>query len=253
MQGTGLSYKLSIGYRDLFDDFESVDPRELIQEIPTLMILKTSAFFLAQLHTAETKEATQLDFLQTWMARVSYETKHRAAQFIVNNNLPNRTFSFLNNYALLILTQFTIANSNQITERESLSEDEELRILKLYLFLFQTFLDKQEVWSREVQLTEVYQQSENPIERILMIVMPSQIAIEEVQKLKDFRIQSEKARYFFEFCESDEVFQGYLNIFLEEQGFETWQQYLKFLFSTYVRPFTDGAVHSILHVPDQYS
>jgi hypothetical protein len=252
MAGTGLSFNLSIGYRDLFDDYETVDIKGLIEGVPTVMILKTAAFFLAQLHTAQEKETTQIEFLRIWTGRAPLETKRRIIEFIANNNLQNRKISFLNNYALLILTQYVIANSNQLPEKESLTEEEELGVLRLYLYLFQTWLDNQQDWAKAIQLTDTYQQNSSPLDRILMIALPSQIAIEEINKLKDFRIQFEKARYFFDFCESNEVFRDYLSIFLEAQGFESWQKYLKFLFSIYVRPFTDGVAPSIIQVSSKY-
>jgi len=41
---------VAVGYKDLFDDYESVDIKELIKDIPTKNSLQILGYFMAQLH-----------------------------------------------------------------------------------------------------------------------------------------------------------------------------------------------------------
>jgi len=46
----GFTMYVAVGYKDLFDDYESVDIKELIKDIPTKNSLQILGYFMAQLH-----------------------------------------------------------------------------------------------------------------------------------------------------------------------------------------------------------
>ncbi len=233
----------SIGYKDIFDDYETTDIKDLINGIPTKNALEILSFFMAQLHTVERDPLRQIDFLKMWMGRLPIGVHKRIKEFIVKvTSKRNSDFNFLNNISGLILVEELLEETNEIIA-DNISADQELNLFKAYLFCSQIWIDKQESGFNTPKIeTE---------KELIQTLLPTQLPYQEILVFKDFRIQFIKAIYFFKFCETNAQFKDYLDIFLKEYKLDTWQTYLLNLVTLYIRKFEHLRTPSIIHVPNE--
>lgn len=240
----GYQMSVAIGYRDLFDDFDTTSIEELIKDIPTRNSLQILGYFMAQLHAREEEQSLQREFLNMWTGRFSIDVHKKLLDFIKSSNTKNSQYSFLDNASLLLLVEKIIENNNNIEIAKELTQDQEFKLFKAYLLCCQNWIDKQ---YPNFKIEKI----ENE-EDVIAVLLPSQIPYQEVQELKDFRIQFIKAIYFFKFCESNDEFKDYLQIFLNEYHLPTWHVYLQNLLTLYVRKFEELRTPSVITIPDEY-
>ena len=235
---------VAVGYRDLFEDYESVDIKELIKDIPTKNSLQILGYFMAQLHSKELEKDLQLEFLKIWLARLPAKIKVQVDDFIKGVKTKNSKYSFLDNVSILILVEKILANENNLDIVNDLTPEQELQLFKAYMICCQEWIDKQ--WL-SFNIKEIKGELD-----LIKILLPSQMPYQEIQELKDFRIQFIKAIYFFKFCERHLDFKEYLKIFLKEYNLSSWHDYLKNLLSLYVRKFEELKTPSVINIPDEF-
>lgn len=236
---------VSIGYKDIFDDYEAVEINELLRNIPTKNSLIIIGYFLAQLHTIERDPTKQIEFLKMWLGRLPVEVHERINDLIgrISANL-NTDYNFLNNISGLILIEKLIENANELPLASDLTPEQELNLFKAYLYCSQEWIDK--------QLPGFKIPAVKSEEDLIKILLPTQLPFQEILEFKDFRLKLIKAIYFFKFCESDPQFQVYLGIFLKEYNLDSWHKYLMNLLSLYVRKFERLKTPSVINVSDDF-
>jgi len=240
----GFKMYVAIGYKDIFDDYESIDIKELIKDIPTKNSLQILGYFMAQLHSKERKKDLQIEFLKMWLGRLPNEVNNQVEGYIKKAITKNSKFSFLDNVSLLILVEKILLNENNLEILDNLTPEQELQLFKAYLICCQEWIDKQ--WPN-FNIPKIKDESD-----LIKVLLPSQIPYQEIQELKDFRLQFIKAIYFFKFCEKNVEFQEYLKIFLKEYKLSSWQDYLKNLLALYIRKFEELKTPSVINVPKEF-
>jgi hypothetical protein len=236
---------VSIGYRDIFGDYDTVDIKELIKDIPTKNALEIISYFLAQLHTLERDPTKQIEFLKLWLGRLPVSVHKRINDFITKILAnPKADYNFLNNASGLILEEILIENSNDLELVGDLTPEQELNLFKGYLVCSQQWIDKQ---LPGFNIPKV----ESEVD-LIKLILPTQLPFQEILEFKDFRLQFIKAIYFFKFCEKNEQFKIYLEIFLKEYNLESWQKYLMNLVTLYIRKFERMKTPSVINVADDF-
>lgn len=241
----GFQISVSIGYKDIFDDFDTTDFDSLVSDIPTKNSLQIVGYFMAQLHTLERDPNLQIEFLKMWMGRLPEPIHKNVNSFIqkITKN-PKNEYTFLDNVSLLILTERLLERENNLKQLTNLTPEQELNLFKAYLLCSQYWIDNQLPGFNSSKI-------QNEID-LIKVLLPTQLPYQEILELKDFRLQFIKAIYFFKFCESNELFGGYLDIFLKEYNLESWQKYLVNLISLYVRKFEKLKTPSVINVEDEF-
>lgn len=241
----GYQISVSIGYKDIFDDFDTTGFDTLVADIPTKNSLQIIGYFMAQLHTVERESELQVEFLKMWMGRLPNSVHNNVISFIkkIENN-PKNEYSFLDNVSLLILTERILERDNNLVQLENLTPAQELNLFKAYLLCSQYWIDKQ---LPGFNIPRV----KNEID-LIKLLLPTQLSYQEVRELKDFRLQFIKAIYFFKFCESNQHFKKYLEIFLKEYDLESWQKYLVNLVSLYIRKFEKLETPSVINIENKF-
>ncbi|WP_047451330.1 hypothetical protein [Alistipes sp. ZOR0009] len=231
-----LQIETNIAYKDLFQDFDSTSISDLLREIPSKNALEITCHFLAQIHTKEKDTSRQLHYLRQWLTKIPIEIQTECNAFVERiSKKKNAKFNFLNNVSLLILVEHIIANFNELEIQESLSAEQELKLLKSYLFSSQTWIDKQKFNGEKITKPE----------ELIKLLLPIQLPYVEILEFKDFRLQFLKAINFFKFCESHELFSNYLKIFLESNNLKSWQEYLINLLNLYTSKLVNETIPSI--------
>lgn len=235
----------SIGYQDVFDDYDTVNLKKLIVDIPTKNALEIIGYFIVQLHTIEEDHSKQIDFLSIWLDRLPNSIHDRVNSFIKRiTSKPYSNFNFINNVSCLLFIEELIENENQLESVENLTPSQELNLFKAYLFCSEQWIKNQ---------LPGFDKSENlDEENFVSIFLATQLPFYEILEFKDFRIQFIKAKYFFEFCQSDIQFQKYLKIFLNEYHLSSWENYLANIVKVYIRKFERLKTPSVIHVTGEY-
>ena len=235
---------VAIGYESIFDDYKTVNPVDLISDIPTVNSLEIIGHFTAQMHTLERNFEKQIEFLNMWCGRLPRDIIPKIEEFISNTTVKGKSeFNFINNVSSLIIFQIIIENKNDLDKLENLSPEQELNLFKAYLWCNQYWTDKQN--------GHVPEKIKTP-DDLISVIFPTQLPYMEIIEFKDFRLQFIKAVYFFKFIESNDIFKEYLTSFLAEYNLKDWQKYLVNILSLYVRKFETLKIPSILNIKDEF-
>ena len=235
---------VAIGYESIFDDYGTINPVNLISNIPTTNSLEIIGYFTVQMHTLERSFEKQIEFLNIWCGRLPREIILKIEDFISRTTVKGKSeFNFINNISSLILFQIIIENKNDLDKVDNLTPEQELDLFKAYLWCNQHWTDKQNGHTPD--------KIETPDE-LISLIFPTQLPYLEILEFKDFRLQFLKAVYFFKFIENNEVFKEYLTAFLNEYKLESWQKYLVNVLSLYVRKFETLKTPSIIDIQDEF-
>jgi hypothetical protein len=240
-----MKYSVSITYKDLFDDYSTVDVNALLADIPTKNSVQLIGYFLAQIHLEKLDEKLQVELIEFWSQRLPADLKSRIQEFTIQTVKDKKTeFTFISNLSGLIFIETILENYNELEPLDDLTPEQELNFFKAYLISTQTWIDKQGKILFDIK----------PFENDMDFVktfLPSHIAIDEFHTVKDFRTQFIKAKHFFQFCETDEEFKVYLDIFLKEYGLDSWATYLKNILSLYIRKFERLKTPSVINIQSE--
>lgn len=230
-----------ISYSDVFDDDpENID--ELLRDIPSFISLQIVVHFLTQIHMNEKNDKGQFEFLKMWLSRQSKELKSKFFRLYTSYKERNANFNFINNISCLHLIQKILDNFNDLESHE-LTPEQELRLLKAYL------LSSSEWTEKSHSLLDDKKEYDTP-EKIVDLILPVQLPIDEIKQFKDFRLQFYKAVEFFEFCETDPLFKEMLDEFLRIKKVKSWREYISTIINAYLKLIDKASKKSILEIND---
>jgi calcineurin-like phosphoesterase family protein len=69
---------ISLTYKDIFDDYESVDIKNILETIPSKSALEIIGHFSAQIHTKERDNDRQIEFIKIWLGRLPMAVHKKA-------------------------------------------------------------------------------------------------------------------------------------------------------------------------------
>lgn len=206
----------TIGYKDVFDDFESVSIQELLSDIPTYNSLEVVGFLQANLHLKSSKNQDfQLLILKQWAGKFSEQLRSQLSKKVKGLlGRPSLVINLVNGYASMIFAEQVLVHSNDLERLHDLSSEQELNLFKAYLLCNQKWIDAQPgLNGRKI---------DGP-NSLCEIFLPSNLQFLEFEERKDFKHQCVKAIHFFRFCEADEQFKVYLEYYLNTVNVESWQ------------------------------
>lgn len=241
-----MKFSVSITYKDLFDDYSTVDVKALLADIPTENAIPLITYFLAQIHIEKLDEKLQVELIQFWSQRLPEDLQNKIQKFTAQTVADRKAeFTFISNLSGLMFIETILENHNELEKLDDLTPEQELNFFKAFLISTQTWIDKQG------KILFNIKPFENDMD-FVKTYLPSHIAIDEFHTVKDFRTQFIKAKYFFEFCEENEEFKVYLEIFLKEYGLDSWATYLKNILSLYVRKFARLKTPSVISIDTEH-
>lgn len=231
-----IEYSVNIAYDYIYNDYETVDIDALLADIPTKMALTLVCHYNAQIHTQEKNPRYQIQAISEWAQRFTLVTRQKIVNVINRFNAKQASnFNFINNVSSLLLIEKLLVNHNELPVVADLTQLQEENLFKAYLY----FSAK---WTKAQENGAIMQREKSVSDMALVMMLP----YSELLEFKDFRLQFLKAVYFFKFCEDNEVFKGYLKVFLKARGVVTWNEYLFNLVSVYIFLLGEGNVRSVL-------
>ena len=211
---------VAISYKDIYSDFDTVNPEDFIRDIPTIPLLKFIVKRFNKVLYAFSDTTTQLSLLREFNPKLLKETRNKVFKYTKRHH--NKVLIYTHE-SVTMFTQIALQNyvSLENEEDDYIAEDEYEKIYKTILYCNQIWTDYQ------LKSDEVKEKS--LIDVSILIDLP----IIEFKRFKDFRYQLFKALRFFEFCENDNTFKSYLPYFLKEKNANTWIEYVYKLFEYY--------------------
>lgn len=226
----------NVAYDDIYDDVDTVNVVDIIKDIPTKMALSLICHYTAQIHTKEDSLAFQIKSVRDWCSRFDIKTKQRITKVITDfNSKKDSKFNFINNVSSLLLIECLLENHNDLPVIEGLTPLQEENLFKAYIYFSAKWTKEQEAGAKKYSAT-------SKANTALVMMLP----YTEILDFKDFRLQFLKAVYFFKFCESNEHFKEYLEVFLKARGVKSWNEYLINLVSVYIFLLQKDSVKSVL-------
>lgn len=211
---------VAIGYDEVYDDFVSVIPTDLLKGIPTVAVLEFVAKEYARVFYAQADKTTQRQQIYDFCPLIPTDRKKRVWSF-VNRTFADRHHVFI--YGAMgcrMLYQLALQTYTPLNP----GDDAEL-CGNEYEPLFKALLYCNKLWTDQ-------QLSQNKFS-LVDISLKMDIPVVEGKQYKDFRPQLYKADKFFTFCQNDQTFSGYLPYFYKDKGVKNWGEYVLLLFNIY--------------------
>ncbi len=213
---------VAISYKNVYDDFESINPADLIKDVPTIPLL----YFLVELHTkvfyhfGVIKE--QYKMIRDMCYYLDVKAKRRVNKFLEEQKYP----MLIDCQNVFILFQIALANYEPCDPEyfdDELDNEEKEKVYKALLYSNQLWIENQNKGIGEcINKNDLVGMS-------LLIELP----YIEFKFAKDFKTQLYKSASFFQFCEKDPLYSIFLPSFCSDFGVEKWQDYFIQLFNVF--------------------
>lgn len=191
-----------------------------------------------------TSNQNELDLFIPLLFKMTSNLQHEVTNYLqfISDEVGN--YVFIDRASLLILIEYILENHNDSDIDILKSKDDFSNLFIAYLLC----CDKRIHYSSQ-DLLQI-----NDIQSQILYHLPAQLKINDVIFPKDYRVEFIRFYYFMFFCEQDVDFREYLKVFLQKKHIEKWEDYLHFVFYTYLTNSTneEGASNLVKIVPDQY-
>ena len=234
-------FSITIGYKDVYDDYDKFNINEELKNIPSVIWLKIIAQVNAWMHSNQDESVLQSEYFDAWIVLLPKELSEKVKQWTLRIRGKGSKSNLINNKTSLMLIEKIYENFNDIEFDDNISEDYYRTFFKCYIYLSQC-------WAEEAQ--KITSSKTNGKERYLHLFFPLQFSMDEIVEQKDFRLQFLKGIYFFNYCEGNPDYNEALKRFIELKGVVNWQRYLIDLLGPYIkiRPSKDESPVSSLQI-----
>lgn len=206
---------VALTYDCLYDDYDTVNVHELLDGIPSICILNYIVREFYKVAYSLSDNSTQRKMIRNMCNHLKGQPRKRIWNFLNKH----KHSILIETYGLLMMEALILKNWTPVdTDEETLDlcEDEYEPVYKVLLYCNKQWTDLQTKGFKNYKMIDVS----------LLLEIP----IAEFKFYKDFETQMYKAIKFFEFCESDKVYNSYLSYFYHDHKIDSWKQYVLRLF-----------------------
>ena len=211
---------VAIGYDDVYDDFNNVNPLSLLDGIPTEVILKFVVEKYSSIFYAQSDVATQRQHIRDFCPYLPPQRRRRVWNFIKNNEASRAHVLLYSAMGCMMIYRLALQSYCPLEN----GDDSDLCIDE-FEPIFKALLYCNKMWTDQQLCRDRYSLSD--------ILLKMDIPIVESKHYKDFRPQLYKANQFFSFSENDPTFKGYLSSFVQDKCVRNWGDYVTLLFNIY--------------------
>lgn len=237
-----LIVKKQISYSCLFPEGKD-NLVDTLKVVPSKSAIAWLSYMLSKKDQA-TIDQKELDFFIPLLFQMNKRLQHTIAEYLqlISGDLDN--YVFIDRVALLMLIEYIIENHNEIDIDVCESRDDFSNLIIAYLLC----CDEKLSFTAE-EFSKI-----RDADSQMSYHLPEQLKINDILYPKDYRVEFIRFYYFMVFCEEDAEFGNYLQIFLHANQIERWDEYLHFVFYTYLTLSThkEGATNLIKINPDLY-
>lgn len=237
-----LIIKRQISYSCIFPN-GSDKLEDILKIIPSKSAIAWASYMLAK-KNVKTIEQKEHDFFFPLLFQMNRELQHIITNYLQSISRYLDDYIFIDRVALLTLIEYLLENHNENNRNVFVSEDDFSNMFIAYLLCCDEKLRFTTKVLREIK----------DIDTQMALHLPEQLRYNDIYYPKDYRVEFIKFYYFMIFCEKNDVFNYYLKLFLKENQIEKWDDYLYFIFETYLNLSTndDGVTNFIKINPNLY-
>lgn len=216
---------------------------DILKIIPSGSAIGWASYMLSKKNMMSTDQREH-DFFIPLLFQMNKELQHTITNYLqsISSNLEN--YFFIDKVALLTLIEYLLENYNDNNIDVFESKDDFSNMFIAYLLC----CDEKLRYTTKV-LCEI-----RDIESLMALHLPEQLRFNDIYHPKDYRVEFIKFYYFMTFCEGNEIFNEYLRLYTQENQIAKWDDYLYFVFDTYLTLSTnnEGTTNKMKIEPNTY-
>jgi hypothetical protein len=216
---------------------------DILKIIPSKSAIAWASYMLTKKDHMTIKQ-TEHDFFIPLLFRMNRELQGTITNYLQSISKDFGSYVFIDKVALLILIEHLLENHNDNSIDVFESEEDFSNMIIAYLMCCNEKLRYTIKSLREI----------NDIDFLMSLYLPEQLRYNDIYYPKDYRVEFLKFYYFMIFCEENVTFKQYLKLFLQEKNIRKWDDYLYFVFETYLTLSTNNgeSTNRIIIKPDSY-
>lgn len=211
---------VAIGYDDVYDDFNNVNPNKLLDGIPTEVVLKFVAEKYSSIFYAQSDVVAQRRHIRDFCPYLPLPRRKKTWNFIKSIEASGNHVFLYSAMGCMMTYRLALQSYTPLEQ----GDDTDVCIDE-FEPIFKTLLYCNKLWTDQ-QLNK----DKNSLSDMLLKM---DIPIVESKHYKDFRPQLYKANQFFTFSENDPTFKNYLSFFVQDKCVRNWGDYIVLLFNIY--------------------
>lgn len=215
---------VTIGYKDIYDDYDNVDIHSLLADIPTVSLLNFVIERNNRVIYSPGSGDKQRQMLHETCKYLDRDTKKKVRKFMDRQLRSNYQINYIDNTGCILFMGLALQNFTPYAPDDSellICQDEYEAVFKAIIYCNQRWIDEQQKGIRAVS---------NPSWEDEDIYMLIDLPIVEFKQYKDFIVQFYKAWCFFDFCEQSPKYLEDLKTFCAQRAVSHWKGYLLKLF-----------------------
>lgn len=215
---------VTIGYKDIYDDYDNVDIHSLLADIPTVSLLNFVIELNNRVIYSPGSGDKQRQMLHETCEYLDSDTEKKVRKFMDRQLRSNYQINYIDNTGCILFMGLALQNFTPYAPDDSellICQDEYEAVFKAIIYCNQRWIDEQQKGIRAVS---------NPSWEDEDIYMLIDLPIVEFKQYKDFIVQFYKAWCFFDFCEQSPKYLEDLKTFCAQRAVSHWKGYLLKLF-----------------------
>lgn len=213
---------VTIGYKDIYDDYDNVDIHSLLAGIPTVSLLNFVIERNNRVIYSPGSGDKQRQMLDETCKYLDRDTRKKVRKFMDRQLRSNYQINYIDNTGCILFMGLALQNFTPYAPDDSelsICRDEYEAVFKAMIYCNQRWIDEQQKGIRAVSNSSQVD-----------ISMLTDLPIVEFKQHKDFIVQLYKACCFFDFCEQSPKYLEDLKTFCAQRAVSHWEEYLLKLF-----------------------
>lgn len=214
---------------------------DLLKIIPSRSAIAWASYMLTK-KSMKMIDQKESDFFFPLLFQMNRELQDTIIYYLQSIDIDN--YEFIDKVSLLILIEHLIENHNENLVDVFESKNDFSNLIIAYLICC----------DEKLRITTNKLHEINSIDSFITIYLPEQLRYNDIYYPKDYRVEFMRFYFFMTFCEKNKTFNWYLELFLQENKIDKWDDYLHFIFYTYGIMSTneEGSTNRIKINPDSY-
>ncbi|WP_195553506.1 hypothetical protein [Bacteroides eggerthii] len=217
--------------------------REILKIIPSKSAIAWASYMLTKKKMMSINQ-TEADFFIPLLFQMNKKLQRIITNYLQSISINFSSYVFIDEVSLLILIEYLLESHNENDTDVFESKDDFSNLIIAYLICC----------DEKLRYTTKSLDEISNVDSLMALYLPEQLRYNDIYYPKDYRVEFMRFYYFMTFCEKNVTFKNYLELFLQEKNIKKWDDYLYFVFETYLTLSTNkgGSTNTIKIEPDFY-
>ncbi len=217
--------------------------QEILKIIPSKSAIAWASYMITKKKMMSINQ-TEADFFIPLLFQMNKKLQHIITNYLQSISVNFSSYVFIDEVSLLILIEYLLESHNENDTDVFESEDDFSNVIIAYLMCC----------DEKLRHTTKSLYGVSNVDSLMALHLPEQLRYNDIYYPKDYRVEFMRFYYFMTFCEKDVIFKYYLELFLQDKNIKKWDDYLYFVFETYLILSTnkEGSTNTIKIEPHTY-